>query len=481
MAQGDLYRLLRRVSSALASDMDSKQGGSERFRERIDKYPHDLHINRDSIRDELLIQLQDYMLGDQAGLKTTQQFIRQTVGSSSGLSRRESALAVQGYARTEGLTPKQVAVVEAQADLFVKLALKTLTTTIRGIKVTKVSGDNKNFVLRFTPTSRGASAYAAINKNIFQPAKDTITRTLASAGFNLDTTRKQNLFNVGHITSVSTLKAVRALSAVNRGIDRIEKRYKDPLPEEAADFIRLGILSKFTQIGSPEFAKQFLIKAATVRPESQATNLTDSDYERALLNDVAASLKKTIATMPNNWAGQKSSDSVIDAIASDLLRTALKTKKSKNIQVKVQGYTGRKLQSNSTKDDLVRLKKSPISPKNVTPKTFGIANKLPKRRVSASTFSLQSLLPLINESLPGVIRAHMGQMGRLVNRTGRFSESAKVVAIDEASLTIGYTYQKNPYQVFEAQGTRDPRPLIEGSIRDLAVGKALDKFNLRRI
>ena len=54
---------------------------------------------------------------------------------------------------------------------------------------------------------------------------------------------------------------------------------------------------------------------------------------------------------------------------------------------------------------------------------------------------------------------------------------------------IDYTYQKNPYEVFETSRgqrpwsslERDPRTLIDESVRELAAEMALGKFTTRRV
>jgi hypothetical protein len=80
----------------------------------------------------------------------------------------------------------------------------------------------------------------------------------------------------------------------------------------------------------------------------------------------------------------------------------------------------------------------------------------------------------------------------LVNRTGRFASSVRVMEVGKTQQgypSIGYTYQKNPYQVFEdgagvppwANGKRDPRQLIDRSIREIAAELLTGRFYTRRI
>ena len=105
--------------------------------------------------------------------------------------------------------------------------------------------------------------------------------------------------------------------------------------------------------------------------------------------------------------------------------------------------------------------------------------------------SLFNVMAMINQKLPQTVDKNMG-VPRLESQTGRFSQS---VRITEATTTnqgypsFGYTYQKNPYQVYEsgkgrapwADGHRDPRQLIDASIRELAAHLALGRFYTRRV
>jgi hypothetical protein len=93
--------------------------------------------------------------------------------------------------------------------------------------------------------------------------------------------------------------------------------------------------------------------------------------------------------------------------------------------------------------------------------------------------------------LPQKVAKNMGKPG-LDNVTGRFASSVKAVNIQNSGQgipMIDYTYQKNPYQVFETSKgqrpwstlERDPRTLIDESVRELAVELALGKFTTRRV
>ena len=100
------------------------------------------------------------------------------------------------------------------------------------------------------------------------------------------------------------------------------------------------------------------------------------------------------------------------------------------------------------------------------------------------------LIGLINQELPNTVKKNMKEPA-LVNRSGRFAESVRLTEViqpPQGFPSFGYTYQRNPYQVFEegssgnwSNGQRDPRVLIDKSIREIAAQFALGRFYTRRV
>ena len=88
-----------------------------------------------------------------------------------------------------------------------------------------------------------------------------------------------------------------------------------------------------------------------------------------------------------------------------------------------------------------------------------------------------ALAELINKMLPEALLMKM-QAPALVNRTGRFRSSAEVTNVmigPRGGTNVEYTYQRDPYEVFEpgsgsplANQYRDPRAIIGGTVRELA-------------
>ena len=97
---------------------------------------------------------------------------------------------------------------------------------------------------------------------------------------------------------------------------------------------------------------------------------------------------------------------------------------------------------------------------------------------------------IMNSQINDVVAKNMGPP-RLENRTGTFAGSVRITDVTQTRQghpSIGYTYRKDPYQVFEASsGTRfsssarDPRPLIDASIREIAAQFAIGRLYTRRI
>ena len=116
------------------------------------------------------------------------------------------------------------------------------------------------------------------------------------------------------------------------------------------------------------------------------------------------------------------------------------------------------------------------------------AKRKPARKPSAASQPLQ-LMALINNRLPNAIVQNMGDPA-LNNRSGRFAASVRIINVLQTPKgfpSFGYSYQKDPYQTFEdgigRQGTldRDPRRLIDKTIREIAAEYAVGRLFTRRL
>jgi len=100
------------------------------------------------------------------------------------------------------------------------------------------------------------------------------------------------------------------------------------------------------------------------------------------------------------------------------------------------------------------------------------------------------MVAAINKKLPNTVLKNMNHPA-LESSSGRFAASTRITDIMQTPQgfpSFGYTYQKNPYEVFEmgngsapwATPERDPRTLIDRSIREIAVEFAIGRFYTRR-
>lgn len=138
-------------------------------------------------------------------------------------------------------------------------------------------------------------------------------------------------------------------------------------------------------------------------------------------------------------------------------------------------------------------KKRVVKPKGKGVKTKkGTVLPIPQKNATTKQKSPASMplnvMVLLNNQLPAVVQQNM-RFPALENRTGRFASSVKVTDVATTAQgfpSIGYTYQTNPYQTFEpgykqGDSDRDPRKLIDKSIREIAVQFAMGRFYTRRV
>jgi hypothetical protein len=112
-----------------------------------------------------------------------------------------------------------------------------------------------------------------------------------------------------------------------------------------------------------------------------------------------------------------------------------------------------------------------------------------KTRATQGAANLANILGILNARLPSKVVANMNPPA-LENRTGRFAASVRatdIIPTKQGYPSIGYTYQKNPYQVFESSSgsrfsspQRDPRVLIDKSIREILAEYLIGRIYTRR-
>lgn len=270
--------------------------------------------------------------------------------------------------------------------------------------------------------------------------------------------------------------------------ERVNKVFEDPKYAN----LKLNILhtNHFTKNGklrkdyvlvlSLQSAKENLEDAS----QSIGDNLSEADLQRELIRDVT-SLK--------NLVEGEGSTPIGEMVRQSILKSLTRSK-----YVRGNKNTKENFKETSRGENKKRLK---YQPKGETVITSGsLMNSIKKRDIAPKPSTKKSrqqqtsplyLLKQINARLPQKVSENM-EPPALENRTGRFAASVRAVDVNRTRMgypSIGYTYQKNPYQIYETSTgkrpwsslERDPRTLIDRSIREIAAELQLGRFYTRRV
>ena len=293
-------------------------------------------------------------------------------------------------------------------------------------------------------------------------------------------------FNLGHgdygrAVSGLTAKELKEKTQRNKTLTAEDKDKVYNVFAEVDDELKISIDHEFVFTASGKLRKDYILVLSL---QSAADNLADAQKERDAFQKLERDLKK-LATDPTST---KLTDAIKMSIMHSMSRsryTATKTKTKErfnersraNDKKKIKRQTGTRVARMGSVMSMQQAKKIG-KPKRKT------QNNKDKR-------SLLNYINEINKRLPAKVEENMGPPA-LESRTGRFAKSVKAVNVTKTTQghpSIGYTYQQNPYQVFEesrgkkpwASPERDPRALIDRSLREIAVELALGRFYTRRL
>jgi hypothetical protein len=228
--------------------------------------------------------------------------------------------------------------------------------------------------------------------------------------------------------------------------------------------------------------------AMILTPRDAEGNLYSSTEEAAIQE---AFLQAAEITMQDvDFVNMEGSSTLKEKIETVLVLniTGKTLSKQKNVKVTTQKH---KLKT-STKDRSESKKGKGSALAMAAAK--GRASRPPSKKskgAGKSSVSMFSYMAMINKRLPQTVRENMGAPA-LENRSGKFASSVRIRDVNttpQGHPSFGYTYAKNPYQVFEvgtgsapwATPQRDPRKLIDKSIREVAAELAIGRFYTRRL
>jgi len=285
----------------------------------------------------------------------------------------------------------------------------------------------------------------------------------------------------------STLKAMdgadprrdklKALYALVLQIDELTEQGEErlePLIRNLERSIKKGYSVRANYIKDVNIAKGL---KGSIELEFEGRDI--NQYKGRLAGKVGTIFREVILSQGNEFeklfgnidiANIQGSPSLRQDITKQLVDTVDPKKKAK----KSRSKTSTKKTGGGTSVTLGKTKKSKV-------------RKPTAKRGKRSEASLLRYIGILNQQLPNVVAKNMGDPA-LNYRTGRFASGVRVTDIartPQGFPSIGYTYQLYPYQTFEpgyAQGDpdRDPRPLIDRSIREIMAQFAIGRFYTRR-
>jgi hypothetical protein len=291
--------------------------------------------------------------------------------------------------------------------------------------------------------------------------------------------RSSGLFQLGHDKSGSVsirrkaeilknLSSLKGASTALKGT-KVLKEDRVTLQMEVATYAKKE---------AGRLIKQFTT-TLKINEESAFRNQRDSSKEKSILNALSKEVEDYLIKRTNLFT-TKTSNSALEIVISLLDDTAKKGGGKVSPRKKV-----------SSSKDLVQSKIKGKTTASSQKESFK-GSKIPgeKKELTPARTNWSSLIGIINAKLPQKVITNMGTPG-LVNRTGTFANSTKVINIQttkEGYPSIVFDYQRSPYDVFDkTKGkapwntpARDPRALVDRSVREIVREMAIGRFFTRR-
>lgn len=206
-------------------------------------------------------------------------------------------------------------------------------------------------------------------------------------------------------------------------------------------------------------------------------NQEDAVKEQELLKDMEVAFTQAIDIL-NQKGSRSNKEAIEDTLISNFTNR-------KGVTYKGSAKPTKKVNKKSSSG---KVKKEY---KNNTKVSIAAGAAVPETKSSRSTSTSSSvpfaMISVFNKELPQTLQKNMNSP-RLNYITGRFADSVSVTNVISTAKgypSFSYTYDKYPYQTFEPgyrQGSqdRDPRRLIDTSMREIAAKYALGRFFTRR-
>lgn len=376
------------------------------------------------------------------------------------------------------ITEAQIKTIRSAVAPQVTKVIKNTATTIEtmakntpeGVQLISQTINKVRAVFEATGSNRFAKAYSSYADHLdplLEAVKVAMTETL---GKTTDRS-KGEIWQLEHFKFEGILE-----SKVKDSIDNALADETEIDAKQLDEFFRSrGISLRVYRDTSTETMKVFLGSAIANKQEGQESK----DRRKKLLEELTKAIE-TLQTRPDF--------AFITMKGSDSFKTIKRKKTIKKITDPFKKIKDVKVVTEDIKIKHSRTNKTIVN--KTKQKTTSRLKRKNLQKTSRTSPASQPLVLLqqINKRLPEVVARNM-EAPRLNYKSGRFASSVRatdVIQTPQGYLSIGYTYMKSPYQTFEPgykQGSadRDPRRLIDQSMREIASQYAIGRFYTRRV
>jgi len=456
MAKADLEVLINEIKGKIESQ-------SETYRKlRSDRKVHSITIDQDDIINEVTVELE------------------KRIGVGSGKLQKS----IKDIIDTE--VPKMVAGIRKSVILY---GADTPQNRKASFVKNMVGSPTKFTFVLGAKADKSANIFNAFRK-IKQVNQRALLNKLRAAITKLNNGRTdkgnqirqigRNFLDIGHQegSAVSEQRKKEAQAALfDYTVNKRANRTVVSFLSELQDSITLSISKRDGQpvdIIEAELESKYLNRQRGGGIEKRLSKELNDDLQK-IMESFSAS----------RYANIPGSDSKLEKVRKSVLNPFAE-KAAKNPKIKATFKSEEIKESRAkTKTTLKSGKVSRGERKNLT-----TIDKTPTFDTK-SRRSMFSFIAMINKKLPQTVEKNM-RSPRLQNQSGRLAKSVEikdVIQTRKGFPSFGYTYDKDPYQIFEvgkglepwATPDRDPRRLIEGSIREIAADMALGRFFTRRL
>lgn len=378
-----------------------------------------------------------------------------------------------------GISKKEVAAILKDVDPAVKKLIRQT-----GKAVSAIAARDSGVTIRKFTVSRIEATFDASGKDRFTQIRGTYDSNYGDTAFALNLSIKRVLNKTANLKSKSLwnlehnhLKGI-VESQVRDAIDN------SLLDEEVMTKKHLTAWLKSNQINL-DVIRDTRTNTMEVFLGSQRANAKEGGISGARKQKLQKALLRAIKKLDSNTpiAELPGSDSFVEILEKKVVTKTLDPfRGKKNVKV--------------SKAPKIKHSKKKQSNK-ITPAVKAAASKRKRKSIQATAAKKApaaqplQLLAMINAKLPATVLKNMNAPA-LVNRTGTFAESVRLTDISKTPKgfpSFGYTYDKEPYGVFEmgmgappwATPERDPRRIIDQSIREIATQAAIGRFFTRRL